>query len=48
MWGSEASLEHFLQTLVALLDAPADLPPEMLQSIDKPDGGLPGRPGPVG
>lgn len=45
MWGSECSLEHFLQSLVALLEAPANLPPDLIAGLG---GGLPEPPGPVG
>lgn len=45
MWGSESSLEHFMQSLVALLEAPANLPKEMLVGLG---GGIPEPPGPVG
>lgn len=48
MWGSEASVEHFLQTLVALLEAPADLPAAMLRQLGQRGGAIPDRPGPVG
>lgn len=47
MWGSECSLEHFLQTLVALIDAPVDLPTTMRAGMKKGSGSL-DPPGPVG
>lgn len=48
MWGSESSLEHFMQSLVALLDAPADLPKDMLARIGGSGAAIPEPPGPVG
>ncbi|SCW47256.1 transcriptional regulator, TetR family [Sphingobium faniae] len=48
MWGSDASIEHFLQTLVALLEAPVDLPPHLLEGIGKRDDAAPHLSGPVG
>lgn len=48
MWGDAASLEHFVQSLVALLDAPADLPAEILVDLPKRDGFALRPPGPVG
>ncbi|BAV63676.1 TetR/AcrR family transcriptional regulator [Sphingobium cloacae] len=48
MWGSEASVEHFLQTLVALLEAPVDLPPSLLKGIGKRGELVPQVSGPVG
>ncbi|WP_352000029.1 helix-turn-helix domain-containing protein [Sphingobium sp. SJ10-10] len=48
MWGSDSSLEHFMQSLVALLDAPANLPQEMLDGIGGGAGAIPEQPGPVG
>lgn len=48
MWGNEASLEHFIQSLVALLDAPVDLTPEILADLPKRGGAMFGQPGPVG
>jgi hypothetical protein len=47
MWGSECSLEHFLQTLVALVDTPVDLPVAMLAGMKKGLGSLDPA-GPVG
>ena len=48
MWNSEGSLEHFKQSLVALLEAPVDLAPDMLAGIGRRGGGMPEPPGPVG
>ncbi|WP_176591193.1 TetR/AcrR family transcriptional regulator [Sphingobium sp. EM0848] len=48
MWGNDASLEHFAQSLVALLAAPIDLPLEMLADIPRKEGFGLERPGPVG
>jgi AcrR family transcriptional regulator len=45
MWGSDVSLEHFLQSLVALVEAPVDLPPAMLTGMAQP---IHDPPGPVG
>lgn len=47
MWGDEASLEHFMQSLVALLEAPVDMPPQMI-GVGMRDGAVPGQVGPVG
>ncbi|WP_313801897.1 helix-turn-helix domain-containing protein [Sphingobium sp.] len=48
MWGNDASLEHFVQSLVALLDAPTDLPPALLAGLPKREGVMLEHPGPVG
>ncbi|MBJ7445881.1 MAG: TetR/AcrR family transcriptional regulator [Sphingobium sp.] len=45
MWGSDCSLEHFLQSLVALVGASVDLPPAMLTGMGQP---IHDPPGPVG
>ncbi|KEQ52270.1 Regulatory protein TetR [Sphingobium chlorophenolicum] len=48
MWGSEGTLEHFKQSLGALLEAPVDLSPDMLAGIGRRDMGMPEPPSPVG
>lgn len=48
MWRNESSLEHFMHSLVALLEAPADLPGEMLAGIGGGGAAIPEPPGPVG
>lgn len=48
MWGNDSSLEHFIQSLVALLEAPVDLPAHMLANLPQRHGVILGQPGPVG
>lgn len=48
MWSSDSSLEHFMQSLVALLEAPMDLHPDMLLGLAKRDDAVTDPPGPVG
>ena len=48
MWGSEASLEHFMQTLVALMEAPVNLSPEMMTGVTRRDAAMPRQAGPIG
>jgi AcrR family transcriptional regulator len=45
MWGAEHSLEHFAQSLVALLEAPADLSSEALRQASH---AVPEARGPIG
>ncbi len=45
MWGAGHSLEHFVQSLVALLDAPVDMPPDIVRAMDT---AMPDTQGPMG
>lgn len=48
MWSSDTSLEHLIQSVVALLGAPVDLPPDMLAGLGQRGETMPGQAGPVG
>ena len=48
MWSGASSLEHFMQSLVALLEAPVDLPPSMADGTEASLALMPARQGPMG
>ncbi|WP_336962677.1 helix-turn-helix domain-containing protein [Sphingobium aquiterrae] len=48
MWGADYSLEHFTQSVVAMLEAPANLPHEVVAQIDRRGHPVPDSHGPVG